>query len=246
MIKHSKKAMNMLKKFNLLWFIVITMISTPYSISAQEYKALTHKSVMTDVIKFVEEQVDAQNKSNVRVTALPLDSRIKLHVCDEDLKFALANKRSFTRQFPVKVSCEVGVKPWKTYVQVIVSEMLETLVVTKNIAKGARIEADMLELKLIDKHRVKSRSINSSKDIIGGRAMRNISRGYQIGQRDVCLVCKGDDVSIIAKSGGMMIKTSGTAIENGAKGETIRVKNASSSRIIKGVIGDLREIYVNL
>jgi flagella basal body P-ring formation protein FlgA len=76
--------------------------------------------------------------------------------------------------------------------------------------------------------------------------MRNIPRGYQIGLQDVCLVCKGDEVSIVAKSGSMMIKTSGTAIENGAKGETIKVKNDSSNRVVKGVIGDLREIYVKL
>jgi flagella basal body P-ring formation protein FlgA len=44
----------------------------------------------------------------------------------------------------------------------------------------------------------------------------------------------------------MMIKTSGTAIESGSKGESIKVKNNSSDRIVKGVIGDLREIYVNL
>jgi flagella basal body P-ring formation protein FlgA len=83
-------------------------------------------------------------------------------------------------------------------------------------------------------------------NIIGGRALRNFSRGYQIGALDVCLVCKGDEVAIIAQSEAMTIKTSGTAIESGAMGETIQVKNNSSNRIIKGVIGELREIYVKL
>ena len=246
MIKHSKKAMNMLKKFKLLCLTFFIVLSTPSIVSAQESEALTHKQVMTEVIKFVENKVNPEKQENIRITVLPMDSRIKLFQCPKDLSFDLANKRNFTRQFPIKVSCEAGEKRWKTYVQVVVSEMVETLIITKNIAKGTRIEADMLKVALVDKHRVKSRSISDSDYVVGGRAMRNIQRGYQIGQRDVCLVCKGDDVSIIAKSGGMMIKTSGTAIENGAKGETIKVKNTSSSRIIKGVIGDLREIYVNL
>lgn len=246
MIKHSKKAMNMLKKFKLYWLIALIISSTPFLVSAQVPEALAHKEVMQGVIKFIETKVNTEQSDNTRITVLPIDSRIKFYRCPAEINYTLASERSFTRQFPVKVSCSQGVKPWKAYVQVIVSEMIEALVVTKNIAKGVRIEADMLKVALVDKYKVKSRSISTATSVLGGRAMRNIPRGYQIGLRDVCLVCKGDEVSIIAKSGTMMIKTSGTAIENGAKGETIKVKNDSSNRVVKGVIGDLREIYVKL
>lgn len=246
MIKHSKKAMNMLKKFKLYWLIIFTISSAPLLVSAQTPKTLPHKEVMQGVMEFVESKLGAEKAENTRVTVLPIDSRVKFYHCPTGINYSLASERSFTRHFPVKVSCNQGNKPWKTYIQVMVTEMIEALVVTKNIAKGVRVEADMVKIALVDKYKVKSRSISTSKSILGGRAMRNIQRGYQIGLKDVCLVCKGDEVSIIAKSGGMMIKTSGTAIENGAKGETIRVKNDSSNRIIKGMIGDLREIYVKL
>lgn len=246
MIKHSKKAMNMLKKIKLYWLIIFATSSAPTLVSAQKLEALTHKEVMQGVIDYVEAKVNPERIETTRVTVLPVDSRLKFYKCPSGVQYKLASDRSFTRQFPVKVSCDDGAKPWKTYIQVIVSEMVEALVVTKNIAKGVRIEADMLKVSLVDKFKVKARSISSMGSVLGGRAMRNISRGYQIGLQDVCLVCKGDDVSIIAKSGTMMIKTSGMAIENGAKGETIKVKNASSNRIVKGVIGDLREIHVKL
>lgn len=246
MIKHSKKAMNMLKKNKLYWLAIFAILSAPTVISAQTVEALTHKEVMQGVIDFVEAKVNPEQVESTRITVLPIDSRIKFYQCSSAIKYKLASDRSFTRQFPVKVSCDEGIKPWKTYIQVVVSEMVEALVVTKNIAKGVRIDADMLKVALVDKFKVKARSISSIDSVLGGRAMRNISRGYQIGLQDVCLVCKGDDVSIIAKSGSMMIKTSGTAIENGAKGETIKVQNSSSQRIVKGVIGDLREIHVKL
>ena len=246
MIKHSKKAMNMLKKFKLYWLIIFIISSAPFLVSAQATEALTREEVMQGVIDFVENKVNPEQAENIRITVLPIDSRIKFHKCPTGVEYALANERRFTRQFPVKVSCSKIKKPWKAYVQVIVSEMIEALVVTKNIAKGVRLEADMLKVALVDKFKVKSRSISTANSVLGGRAMRNIPRGYQIGLQDVCLVCKGDEVSIVAKSGSMMIKTSGTAIENGAKGETIKVKNDSSNRVVKGVIGDLREIYVKL
>ena len=236
----------MLKKIKLYWLIIFTLCSASNLVSAQTNETLTHREVMQGVINFVEAKVNPERLDNIRITVLPIDSRYKFFKCPDEIKYRLASERSFSRQFPVRVSCGTSKKPWKTYVQVIVAEMVEALVVTQNIAKGVRIEADMLKVTLVDKFKVKSRSVSTPSSVLGGRAMRNISRGYQIGLRDVCLVCKGDEVSIIAKSGSMMIKTSGTAIENGAKGETIKVKNASSSRIVKGVIGDLREIYVKL
>lgn len=236
----------MLKKIKLSWLLIAILYPTSWLVSAQSHETLTHKQVMQGVIEHLELKVNPEQNDNIRITVLPIDSRIKFYKCNSDIEYKLASDRSFTRQFPVRVSCATGPKPWKSYVQVMVSEMVETLVVTQNIAKGVRIDADMLKVALIDKHKVKSRSVASAKSVLGGRTMRNLTRGYQIGVKDVCLVCKGDDVAIIAKSGAMMIKTSGTAIENGAKGETIKVKNASSNRIVKGVIGDLREIYVKL
>ena len=246
MIKHSKKAMNMLKIFTKNYVLVFFALLLPQNLSAAENNTLDHKDLLRDVISFVESEVNPEASDDIKITALPISTRIKLSNCRNEMKFEIANNRSFTRQFPVKVSCAQERKPWKTYVQVIISEMQQTLVLSRRVAKGARIEPEMIKLVSVDKHKVKHRSIVDTSAVIGGRSMRNMPKGYQIGQNDVCLVCKGDDVSIIARSNTMMIKTSGTAIENGSKGESIKVKNTSSQRIIKGIIGDLREVYVNL
>lgn len=246
MIKHSKKVMNMLKKLSEVYLILFFCIYTPLCVSATTDNTLVHKQLLKDVIEYVEVQINPEQQDNIKITALPIDARVKLYTCNSDINFELANKRQFNRQFPVKVSCDNAEKPWKTYVQVVVSELMETLVVTQSIAKGTTIDPSMIQMKTVDKHKIKSRSIADPSAVIGGRALRNLPRGYQIGIKDVCLVCKGDDVTIVAKSNTMMIKTSGTAMQSGSKGETIKVQNSSSKRIIKGVIGDLREVYVNL
>lgn len=246
MIKHSKKAMNMLKIFRKNYVLVFFALLLPQNLSAATNNTLDHKDLLREVIDFVEHEVNPEASNDIKITALPISSRVKLTQCQQQLNFEIANTRTVTRQFPVKVTCEQERKPWKTYVQVIVSEMQQTLVLSQRVAKGARIEASMIKLVSVDKHKVKYRSIVDETAVIGGRSLRNMPKGYQIGQNDVCLVCKGDDVSIIARSNTMMIKTSGTAIENGSKGESIKVKNTSSQRIIKGIIGDLREVYVNL
>jgi len=235
----------MLKNLIAPKLLIVIFVLLPDFVSAASNNTLDHNDLLKDVIHYVEREITSEPNDDIKITALPIDSRVRLAQCNAQLNFEMANARNFTRQFPVKVTCN-GDKPWKTYVQVIVTETVEALVLTRSVVKGTRIEPDMLRLTTIDKHYAKSRSIVDSSSVVGGRAMRNLTQGYQIGQSDVCLVCKGDDVAIIAKSNSMMIKTSGTAIEDGSIGESIKVKNSSSQRIIKGIIGDLREVYVNL
>jgi len=228
------------------YFTLFIAVFMSVNVSASSNNTLAHDELLKDVISYVEQEFNPDENKNLRVIAHPLDSRIQVRECDKTLIFNVAKSRSLSRQFPVKVTCSSENKPWKVYVQVSISEMIETLVTSQSIAKGVTVDVDMVEIELVDAYRVRDRSSTDLTAIIGGRALKNIQRGYQIGQNDVCLVCKGDDVSIIAKNNNMMIKTSGTAIESGAKGESIKVKNNSSNRIVKGIIGDLREIYVNL
>lgn len=218
----------------------------PNLVSANKSDSLASKHIMQRVLEHVEDVVNPDNKESIHITVLPFDSRIKVHKCKNELNVEFAPNRSYTRQFPVKVECSKADKPFKMFVNVQVTEYVEVIVAKTNIPKGITIDDDMIRVAKVEKHRVKTRSSDDMSNIIGGRALRNFSRGYQIGALDVCLVCKGDEVAIIAQSEAITIKTSGTAIESGAMGETIQVKNNSSNRIIKGVIGELREIYVKL
>ena len=47
---------------------------------------------------------------------------------------------------------------------------------------------------------------------------------------------KGDVVDIVAESQGLQIRMTGKAINNGAKGQRINVKNLSSNRIIQAIV----------
>jgi len=236
----------MLKKFQLVLLLSFLLLCLSYGVSASGYNSLAQETLLKKVTEYVKQEVNPENRDNIRVKALPLDSRIRIRACSEPLTFELAKRRSFTRQFPVKVTCNGLQDNWKLFAQVQVNEYIETLVTAEHIAKGELIDESKIKIAVVEKHRIRNTSTRSSKALLGGRAMRNLPRGYQIGASDVCLVCKGDDVAIVAKSSNMMIKTSGTAIENGSLGEAIKVKNNSSERIVKGVIGELRQIYVNL
>lgn len=246
MIKHSKKAMNMLKKFPKVYVLTIIFLFTTLSVSAGTSNSLIQKQLIDGVTRYVNQTVNPNNSEHIKVKTIPLDNRIRVNQCQVPLEFEMMNRRKFTRQFPVKVSCNATGAYWKMFVQVRVTEYIEALVTTKSVGKGELITEDHITLSLIEKRNVDTGNAISTDAVIGGRAIRNLHRGFQIGANDVCLVCKGDSISIVAQSSNMMIKTNGTAIESGSFGESIKVKNNSSDRIVKGTVGELRQVYVNL
>jgi flagella basal body P-ring formation protein FlgA len=67
-----------------------------------------------------------------------------------------------------------------------------------------------------------------------------------ISPRNICLVCKGESVTIIAKSNDFMIKTIGKALSDGSKGEEVKVRNSKSGRIINARVESVNKVIINL
>lgn len=236
----------MLKKLLIIPILVVVFCFTAMDVSAKTANALAQELLLKEVSEQVTDRVNPDGNPNIIVKAMPLDSRIRVTQCQTPLEISMKQRNRITRHFSVKAACTTSETPWNVYVQVRVYEYIEAVVTTTHVAKGEVITRDMVSMQMIEKSKVRNNGTDAMERLLGGRAMRNISRGYQISGADVCLVCKGDNVAIVAKLNNLSIKTSGTAMENGAFGDTIQVQNNSSERIVKGVIGDLRQIFIKL
>ncbi len=58
------------------------------------------------------------------------------------------------------------------------------------------------------------------------------------------LVSRGDMVTVILNNKGLNLTTQGKALQNGTKGETIRILNASSNKTIEGLITGSKEVTI--
>ena len=88
--------------------------------------------------------------------------------------------------------------------------------------------------------------INNVKAIIGGKAKKRIAQGRPINLKNICLICKGDSVTIIAKSTGFTIKTQGKALSAGNLHQQIRVKNKQTGKIITAQVKAINQVVINL
>lgn len=94
-------------------------------------------------------------------------------------------------------------------------------------------------------HRVDVTDMNlndiiATTDVIGKKLKNAVIKGSPFGIRDIeteRLVKRGQNVEIIAQSGAVEIKTLGTALQDGAVGDIIRVKReGSGSSIMSGEV----------
>ena len=62
----------------------------------------------------------------------------------------------------------------------------------------------------------------------------------------MCLVCKGDSVTITAKSPNFIIKTQGIALSSGNLNKQIKVKNTRSGKVIRSKITAINQVVIHL
>jgi len=78
-------------------------------------------------------------------------------------------------------------------------------------------------------------------DVVGRQARRDLAPGQPIRTYDVQApeaVKRGEIVTMVLAHGGMIVAAQGRAMETGSIGDTIRVQNTVSQRIVYGAIAE--------
>ena len=124
----------------------------------------------------------------------------------------------------------------------------KVLAARESIKQGQSLTPDLFDVVRREVTSLADPPIASPQELDGKSAARQIVAGKTLTQS--CLqkqeiVKRGDLVSIEYSSGSIKITASGEARESGGLGETIKVKNMSSSKIISAVVQDEKTVKIN-
>ncbi|MBI2802775.1 MAG: flagellar basal body P-ring formation protein FlgA [Gammaproteobacteria bacterium] len=174
----------------------------------------------------------------VEVLANRLDPRLRLVACDAPLTVAQGPGAKQIGYTSVSVRCE-GVNPWSLFVPVVVRERIPVVVATTALPAG----------KILGPHDTKLESqwvldgaqqvVRSPDGAVGRITVRQIAAGEVLLQgalRTVRAVRRGEIVVLALEQGPVAIHMGGTAMQDGAVGERIQVRNATSRRVVEGTI----------
>ena len=169
-----------------------------------------------------------------------LDTRVRLARCEEGLRIFFAPGSHNGSRRTVGVSCP-GTKPWTIYVSARITRRGPVLVATRNLPRGAVIEASDLATEDRNIEESPAGYLTDPAEALGKRASRPLRLGLPLtasSLENVPVIARGQRVWLLAESGSLTVRMSGTALEPGAAGDRIRVQNNESKKVVQGLVGD--------
>ncbi|WP_298622934.1 flagellar basal body P-ring formation chaperone FlgA [uncultured Legionella sp.] len=233
-----------MKKSILSVLIFFASISS-YAEPAQSLDLLKNK-----IESYVLNELSTHTQGRVQVQADKLDPRLNLRACAEE-KLELFNPY----QTPMLSTNTMGIKcmeennHWTLYVPVRINVLKTVLVAKRALIKGKRITSDDIYPIEMDTQRLKQGYFTDSRELIGLVCKHDISPDNPLNPYNIELakmVHRGEQVTIVASDEGLSVSMGGIAMSEGALGESVRVKNLSSKRVIEAEVSGNKTVKVTL
>lgn len=193
-------------------------------------------------------QLQDNRYNELHVNAGPLDSRLRLRACQQPLEAFGSVGSARSGRLTVGIRCTAPV-PWSIYIPVQVHATIAVVAVAMPQNKGAVLRSDDLimvnrSLQELPLHYISDPQMATNMALtraVAGESL--LSPGLL---QEPQLVNKGQEITILAGSTRLAVKMPGTALQNGARGQRIGVRNASSGKTVEGVIVDAGTVQVDL
>jgi flagella basal body P-ring formation protein FlgA len=125
--------------------------------------------------------------------------------------------------------------------------MADVVVAANDIDAGHVLRADDLGFQKIDLTNLRPGAYDSEDSLIGKQVVRKILRGDVIVHATVSEIPDikaGDPVSIIFRGAGFEVAAKGKAVEKGFVGETVKVINEGSRKVLDAVVLDSQTVEI--
>ncbi|SEA45067.1 flagellar basal body P-ring formation chaperone FlgA [Alkalimonas amylolytica] len=172
-----------------------------------------------------------------------LDPRIGVKSCAAPVELSLPGALR-NRQATVQIRCEAP-QPWQLFIPARFTDLVTAVVARQNLSPGTRLTADMLQLEQRERRLQRGTPVDNPEFILGARNRRAISLGQIISLQDLCLVCRGDVVTIHVDHASLSVSATGIAEQDGSLGDLIRIRNRQSNQLIEASVTAVNEVKVH-
>ncbi|HED12621.1 MAG TPA: flagellar basal body P-ring formation protein FlgA [Gammaproteobacteria bacterium] len=219
---------------------------------------VTAGSAQADNIQSLRQIADAvksflvtENNGRISIDKISIgviDPRLRLPACPNPLQAFLPTGSPSRGRTTVGVRCS-GTVTWKIYVSARVRIMQKVVVLKHPVMRGQQLSLQDLLLEERDISNYSNGYIAQINDAVQHIMRRPATIGTILTPRmlkAITLVHRGKNVVIVAKDSSFLVRMSGKALMNGAKGERIKVQNLRSKRIIEATVSGANQVTVDL
>lgn len=127
------------------------------------------------------------------------------------------------------------------------AEIIEIPVLKREVRSGDIISESDIEVRDFPITHTRSDTVTDISGLLGKTPLHNISPSRPIRMHEIAnppLIKKNSIVEMQYNSPGMSITTIGQALDDGAAGDVINIRNTASKKIIRAVVADSRSVRV--
>lgn len=199
---------------------------------------------------YVLSELSTYAEGKIQVQADKLDPRLNLKACPED-KLELFNpyQTPMLSTNTMGIKCQEEENHWTLYVPIKISVLKTVLVAKRALVRGRRINSDDIYQVEMDTQKLKQGYFTDPRELIGLICKHDISPDSPLNPYNIelaKLVHRGDQVTIVASDDSLSVSMDGIAMSEGVLGESVKVKNLSSKRVIEAQVSGNKIVRVTL
>ena len=220
------------------------VLSVPCLVLAQQHP-LEPLENLSRIAEETLQQRLAKSAPDAQVRILPLDPRLRLPACSKIEGF-LPRSDNLLGMVTIGLTCP-GPQPWQIFATAQVRLIRPVVTVTRSLARGDKLASEDLQLTPEDISQAPAGLFTDPKSLLGRTVRRNLSPSSVVTERDLepdLAVSRGQRVEMMASLGNGFVTADGQALQDGRLGETIRIRNLRSKKIIDGVVSGPGQVRI--
>lgn len=185
---------------------------------------------------------------SVDVKLSQLDNRLNLKPCNNklDIKFTRADRTMGSTSLSIRCHSPVN---WQIHLPATINVYNDVIVNKYPLVKGQLINPDNIQYQKKNISKLRQGYFRASEALSQLQAKRNLPANSILSSTNLTqrlLVNSGQQVSIILNFKGLQIKSSGKALQSASQGQSVKVKNNRSKKIVEGIVTGEGQITVSL
>lgn len=228
--------------------VTVTAIFASPVLAREISDAQEHEQIRTAALNYLQARLQEERHEDVQIEIGNLDSRLQLSRCDAELEPFMSAHSQLVGNTQVGIRC-ASPKPWTLYITAKIGVYKQVVSAKRPLLRGATLEPQDMELVREDISSLHRGYLLKTAQAVGKVLRQNLSPGSVITLSQLktpLAIRRGQKVTLLAETGGIQVRMSGTAMQDAATGDLIRVKNLTSKRIIEGTVLKNGTILVSL
>lgn len=184
----------------------------------------------------------------VEVSADKIDARLTLKACADD-KLTIFNpyQTPLLNSSTMAIKCTETENHWTLYVPIRIT-VLKTVLVSKNtLVRGKVVRDEDVYQAELDTQKLKQGYFTNKNELVGLVCKHDITADTPFTPYNIelaKLVHKGEEVTIVANNDNLIVSMAGIALNEGALGDVVKIKNLSSKKVIEAQVSGEKRVTV--